>query len=87
MKDKYSMDALTSGFKLFWRGYPRKIGKYQAWKLWVTMDLEPQAGFINAKTRDYPWSADKQYIMHPQTYLRNFRWLDEFEEEGENDSW
>jgi hypothetical protein len=84
--DKYNMEQLPSGFRLFWRGYPKKVAKYAAYKAWVDLGLEEQAGMINARSRDYPWSDDRQYIPHASTWLNGRRYHDTFDED-ENDDW
>jgi hypothetical protein len=70
-------------FDLFWKNYPKKIGKGAALKAWNK--IKDKKGTIE-KIRDVlprqmlspQWTKDGgQYIPHPATYLNQTRWEDE----------
>jgi hypothetical protein len=82
---KYNIEQPPSGFKLWYRCYPKKVAKFAGLKAWIDLDLEDQAGKIIAATKDYPFATDAKYIPHPSTFLRGYRWLDQFDEEDGND--
>ena len=84
---KYNIEQPPAGFKLWYRIYPKKVAKFAGLKAWVDLDLEQQSEKIIAATRKYPFSAEKQYIPHPSSFLRGYRWMDEFDDEGGNDEW
>ena len=73
-------------FRLFWRNYPRKIGRGAALKSWMSQGLEEHGEMIVKKLKEYPFSEDKKFIPHPSTFLNQWRWEDTFEEEN-NDDW
>jgi len=65
---------------LFWKKYPRKVGKTTALKAW--MKKLPD---INAVMKALDWQIDssqwkKGFIPNPVTYINQERWLDEPEE-------
>lgn len=74
----------TSEFDRFWKTYPRKVGsKAQARKSWERQKLDALADKIidGVKLRaqiDPQWQ-DVQFIPHPQTFVNNQRWEDEWQ--------
>lgn len=77
-KNKYSDD-----FEVFWKKYPRKVGKEQASKVWKKLKptrdvIDKIIGVIECFAESEGWQKDDgQYIPHPQTWLRGRRWEDE----------
>jgi hypothetical protein len=71
-------------FTEFWTAYPRKTGsKAKALGLWRRKQLDRIADLVIANVtdrtqRDRQWQ-DKQFIPHPETFLRNERWQDEWQ--------
>jgi hypothetical protein len=69
------------GFSQFWELYPRKVGKKPAIKVWER--LKPDGALLEVilraltAQRQQPSWADKQYVMHPERWLRGERWNDE----------
>jgi hypothetical protein len=70
-------------FELFWKNYPRKVGKGKCVE-WFSKH-EPDAELVNrmvaaiAEQKRWPqWSKDGgQFIPHPITWLNQGRWEDE----------
>jgi len=81
-------DQMPRYFRLFWRAYPRKIGRGAALKSWESQGLEDHGEMIVKKVKDYPFSTDPKFIPHPSTFLNQWRWEDSFEgQEGGNGDW
>lgn len=70
-------------FDLFWRAYPRKVGKDAATKAWHNMKppIPDTAAILNAlklQARQPQWIKDDgQFIPHPATWINQRRWEDE----------
>ena len=78
-KDK-TLDRYSEGFNLFWKAYPKKIGKGAAWKAWGTAKeiLDGKATIIFDKLKEQaPTWTDPRFIPHPATWLNQRRWEDE----------
>ena len=75
--------SLNSSFPEFWSIYPRKVGKGQAVKAWARAVKKVPPETILAAVRSYPWSADKEFIPHPASWLNGERWADETGKSGE----
>lgn len=70
-------------FDDFWKAYPRKAGsKQKSRAIWAKKKLDQQAELIIAavtdRTASDPQWIDPKYIPHPETFLRNQRWNDEW---------
>ena len=71
------------GFNEFWKAYPRKVGKGDAFKVWKK--LSPNEDFrseilsaVIAQSKWPDWIKDGgQFIPHPATWLNGCRWEDE----------
>lgn len=74
-------------FDVFWRLYPRKVGKKNALRAWGKIDLrEATAIFENVRimSESENWRKNNgQYIPHPSTYLNGERWKDELPQSAE----
>lgn len=78
-----SKKVYLEGFDLFWKNYPRKIGKGQAEKVWS--HLKPTFELysiileaVELQKKGVGWlQNDGMYIPHPSTWLNQKRWLDE----------
>ena len=69
-------------FDLFWKAYPKKVGKKDAMKAFAkAKDLPPIADLIaevELQARSEEWRKDNgQYIPHPATWLNRGGWMDE----------
>jgi hypothetical protein len=72
----------ASGFEVFWKSYPRKIGKKAAEKAWARAKdkpaLEVILAAVKAQAASDQWLKDGgQFIPHPATWLNQGRWSDE----------
>jgi hypothetical protein len=76
-------DGFGGSFDVFWREYPRKVGKGAAFKAWNKI-LSPSQVLIAIlhalewQCKSIDWIKDNgAFIPHPATYLNQQRWLDE----------
>lgn len=83
-RPKSEMDCFSyEQFHLFWKAYPRKVGKGAAEKIWVKIKadfglFEKIIGAIEDQRMGETWSKDNGvYIPHPATWLNQRRWEDE----------
>lgn len=80
--------ADDDGFAAFWQGYPKKVGKGEALKVWLALEpsLELQATIAAAVAKQRTcrqWLKDGgQYIPNPATWLRQQRWGDDPDPDG-----
>lgn len=74
---------INQRFELFWRAYPRRVGKLAAKKAFEKLSATEQAEVIEHlkdRVRDVQWTkAGGQFIPHPTTFLNQGRWMDEYE--------
>lgn len=72
--------ALDDGFNEFWNIYPKKVGKTDAQKKWISK--KPNIDFVLQALR---WQAQSEqwnkengaFIPNPSTYINQERWNDE----------
>jgi hypothetical protein len=72
-----------SSFELFWKTYPKKVGKKMTKKAWVK--LKPDESLVKTiiaaiatQRSSKSWKQDNgQFIPNPATYLNGERWNDE----------
>lgn len=86
--------APPRGFDLFWKAYPKKVGKGAAEKAWkkISKPSEILGKIVLAlqwQKKSEQWTRDNgQFIPHPATYLNEKRWDDEREKVNTiNDPW
>ncbi len=76
-------NKLRDGFDIFWKGYPKKVGKEAAWKAWkkIKPDQALQKAIRKSVDDHKSWPAweknSGEFIPHPATYLNQGRWQDE----------
>ncbi len=76
----------TAQFEVFWKSYPKKIGKGYAKKIFLKVTpseelLKKMIEKINLFKGTEQWQKDGgQFIPHPATWLNQGRWEDEIEE-------
>ena len=82
-KKKFS--GYSAEFERFWEAYPRKVGKYDAYKAFEAAGINGELNTViakitlSSKTRD--WTKNEgQYIPHPATWLHRRGWEDEIQE-------
>ena len=83
---KSTEQKLSEGFGLFWRAYPRRQSKGDAWKAWQQQNCEPIADEIVKAVKKYPFSEDPKFIKLPGTFIRAWAWEDEFDNSGGDDN-
>ena len=69
-------------FDAFWKAYPRKKAKGDAWKAWQAAkpapDVETVLIAIEHQRHSPQWTKDGgQFVPYPATWLRRQGWLDE----------
>ena len=67
-------------FDVFWKAYPRKIGKGDARKAFakVKVPVETLLSAIEQQTRSEQWTRENgRFIPNPATWLNQGRWEDE----------
>jgi hypothetical protein len=83
VKAKPPESGYTPEFLAFWRAYPRKEKKAEAFRVWT--ELAPSTELTATILAALAWQAVSPkwredhgtYIPHPTTYLNNSRWEDE----------
>jgi len=71
-------------FDVFWKVYPKKIGKKQALKAWKKEKppLDDVLKALQWQTKTPQWNKDNgQYVINPTSYINQARWEDEQPEE------
>lgn len=77
--------VMSDGFDVFWKEYPRKIGKQIAFRSWeklkkakVLPPIEKILQAVKQQIDSDQWQKDEgQFIPHPATWLNQGRWDDE----------
>jgi hypothetical protein len=77
--------TLEERFEIFWKAYPRKVGKGACRKIWKRKKydeetLEQMLETIKWQVNLKQWQ-NKEYIPHPSTWLNQERWEDEIDSE------
>lgn len=72
--------ALDDGFDEFWNVYPKKVGKADAQKKWISK--KPNIDFVLQALRwqmpSEQWNKNNgEFIPNPSTYINQERWNDE----------
>lgn len=86
--DEYSHD-----FVQFWKSYPRKQAKGQAWKAFKKLSpdaslLEAMLSAIERQKNSADWKRDGgRYTPYPASWLNGRRWEDEAEETSNGEEW
>jgi hypothetical protein len=71
------------GFELFWKPYPRKVGKADAEKAWKKISpnsILTEQIVAALDWQIYTWEKPYTFTPHPATWLRGRRWEDEMPE-------
>jgi len=80
-------EEMPKYFRLFWRLYPKKVGRGAALKSWISQELEEHGEMIVSKLKAYQFPEDKTYVPHPSTFLNQWRWEDTFDTGDNNVDW
>lgn len=79
---KSSLNTRALDFVVFWKAYPRKVGKKKALKAWCSAsDLPPLSDVLAAlekQKQSHDWTKDGgDFIPHPTTWINGARWDDQ----------
>src|SRR5687767_8542683 len=74
---------VQTDFDVFWRTYPRRVGKKDAHRAWKA--LNPSTDLVRAILAALAWQSQTKdwqkdggaFVPYPATYLRGERWTDE----------
>lgn len=75
-----SSSSDDDGFKDWWKLYPRKVGKGQAYKAFKAAKKKTSLETLMEKVAEYKQIMDgepEEYIVHPSTWLNGERWEDD----------
>ena len=81
----------SEDFLLFWKEYPKKVGKGEAYKQWkkAKLNCDEKTDIINAlkwQKKSYNWcNSNGRFIPNPSTYISQRRWEDEPDLNSDND--
>lgn len=79
------MNEQLERFEIFWKAYPRKVGKGAVRKIWLRKKFSDET--LNEMLETLKWQVkleqwkNKQFIPHPSTWLNQERWEDEYDSE------
>jgi len=79
----------SESFLKFWKAYPKKTGKGEAWKSWQKINGVESETILDALEKQKLLKFDKidpKYIPLPATWLNQKRWEDEAEDPKPQDS-
>jgi len=84
-EEETETEARSNGFDIFWKAYPKRIGKGYAKSIW--MKIKPNEDLLKKmllkievfKEMDQWKKEGGQFIPHPATWLNQGRWDDEVE--------
>lgn len=73
--------SVDDAFSMFWKAYPRKVGKGAAEKAWKRAKINGHQSEVLAaldrQKRSSDWAKDGgQFIPHPTTWINQRRWED-----------
>lgn len=66
-------EAITS---TIWKLFPKKVAKAKCVKKLMKLDM-PTLALIEKDLRARVWPTETRYILNPETYINQERWLDE----------
>jgi len=72
-------DQYSEEFESFWKAYPNKKAKQDAWKAWKKMKAKPPLTTLLAalKDQDPAWAKKRyEYVPHGATWINGHRWQD-----------
>jgi len=79
------------GFLAFWKVYPRRTHRLEAFKAWMKLKPSPELlerilAAVKVQSRSPEWNRDKRrYVPHAATWLNGARWEDEVEKAPDDD--
>jgi hypothetical protein len=84
LNNKNAAQVYPDDFILFWKAYPKKVGKEAALREWKRAKGKPSVDAIiesvNQQKRTDKWQEENgKFIAHPAKWLKEGRWDDEVE--------
>jgi len=78
--------TIESDFDMFWRAYPKKVGKDKARIAWNKKKHKPHIELILESVQAYKTSkkVKEGFVCLPTTWINEGRWYDEHEQHVEN---
>lgn len=75
--------TIETDFDMFWRDYPKKVGKDKARIAWNKKKDKPNIEIIIASVQKYITSkpVSKGFVCLPATWINEGRWHDEHEQQ------
>jgi hypothetical protein len=76
--------SVSESFRRFWKEYPRKVARHDAWLVWRRLALDPSGveaaieGVRREKRTEWK-NRDMEHIPHATTWLNQRRWEDDRE--------
>ena len=85
VSSKKNSAGYSEDFERFWKAYPKRVNKGQAWKTWEKLRKAKELPEIEDLCRAVRWRKiaddwekdDGRYIPHPSTWLNGHGWEDE----------
>jgi len=81
VRSKARTNDYSDSFEAFWKLYPRRVGKRQAFLSWQKATKRATAAEISAGAervaQEVAAGREVQFVKHPQTWLNADGWLDE----------
>ena len=78
------MSRTITGFEKFWELYPRKINEMAARNEWNSFIKVEEIDVIYNALKNNEWPKEEKYVMSPERWLRNKRWLDQQKKRGDD---
>jgi len=79
--EKTQSARVREAFEAFWKAYPKKVGKKDAFKAYQKLTAEERAQLVQAveiQKQSRQWQAEGgRFIPNPSTWLNQGRWMDE----------
>ena len=93
VSSKEKSAGYSEDFERFWKVYPKRVSKGQAWKTWEKLRKAKELPAIEELCRAVRWRKiaddwekdDGRYIPHPSTWLNAHGWEDEACQEPPDD--
>lgn len=73
----------SEDFERFWKAYPRRDGKQEAWRAWSNAEIDSTLtdkiiDHVNRRRNLWEWKKEGgQYIPHASTFINQRRWEDD----------
>ena len=93
VSSKENAAGYSEAFERFWKAYPKRVNKGQAWKTWEKLRKAKELPGVEELCKALSWRRiaddwekdDGRYIPHPSTWLNAHGWEDEACQEPPDD--